>query len=78
MLLYVILSKWCERSYSRAVVLPLFSFSCEGKKLDALDSFHIYKEAKARNQINDMLMVRGNELLETIIQQDPYEGYTAP
>jgi len=32
------------------------------KKPDALESFHIYKEAKAGNQINDKLMVRGNEL----------------
>jgi len=38
----------------------------------------IYKEAKARNQINDKLTVRGNELFETVIQQDPYKGYTAP
>ena len=34
------------------------------KKLDALESFHIYKEAKARNQINDKLTVRENELFK--------------
>jgi len=50
----------------------------EGRKLDALESFHIYKETKTRNQINDKLTVRGNEIFETIIQQDPYERYTAP
>jgi len=50
----------------------------KGKKLDALESFHIYKAAKAGNQINDKLTVRGNELFETIIQQDPHEGYKAP
>ena len=50
----------------------------KGKKLDALESFHMYKETKARNQINDKLTVTGNELFETIIQQDQYEGYTAP
>ena len=50
----------------------------KGKKLDALESFHIYKEAKAGNQINDNLTVSRNEIFETIIKQDPYEGYTAP
>ena len=50
----------------------------QGKKLDALESLHIYKKAKAGNQINDKLTVRGNELFETAIQQDLHEGYTAP
>jgi len=59
-------------------IMEIVHVTGKGKKLDALESFHIYKEAKARNQINDKLMVRGNELFETIIQQDPCEGCTAP
>ena len=39
----------------------------KGKKLDALESFHIYKETKTGNQINDKLAVRGNEIFETIV-----------
>jgi len=59
-------------------IMEIIHVTGKGKKLDALESFHIYKKAKAGNQINDKLTVRGNELFETIIQQDPYEGYTAP
>jgi len=59
-------------------IMEIVYVTGKGKKLDALESFHIYKEAKARNQINDKLTVRGNELFKTIIQQDLYEGYTAP
>jgi len=31
-----------------------------------LEGFHIYKETKAGNQINDRLTVRENEIFETI------------
>jgi len=57
-------------------IMEIIHVTGKGKKLDALESFHIYKEAKAGNQINDKLTVRGNELFETIIQQDPYEGHS--
>jgi len=59
-------------------IMEIIHVTGKGKKLDALERFHIYKEAKAGNQINDELTVTRNELFETIIQQDPYEGYTAP
>jgi len=42
-----------------------------------VSTYTAYKEAKAGNQINDNRTVRGNELFEIMIQQDPYEGYTA-
>ena len=45
--------------------------------MDALEGFHIYKETKAGNQINDRLTVRENALFETIIQEDPYRGRAA-
>jgi len=50
----------------------------KGKKLDTLESLHIYKQTKAGNQINDKLMVRENEIFKTIVQEDPYKGSTAP
>ena len=59
-------------------IMEIIHITGKGEKLDALESFHIYKEAKAGNQINDKLTVRGNELFKTIKQQDPYEGYTTP
>jgi len=59
-------------------IMEIIHVTGKGKKVDAIESFHIYKEAKAGKQINDKITVRGNELFETIIQQDPYEGYTAP
>jgi len=45
-------------------IMEIIHVTGKGKKLDALESFHIYKEAKAGNQINDKLAVRGNELFE--------------
>jgi hypothetical protein len=45
--------------------------------MDALEGFHIYKETKAGNQINDRLTVRENALFETILQEDPYRGRAA-
>jgi len=59
-------------------IMEIVQVTGKGKKLDALECLHIYKEAKDGNQINDKLSVRRNELFETIIQQDPYDGNTAP
>jgi len=50
----------------------------KGKMLDTLEGFHIYIETKAGNQINDKLTVRENAIFETIVQEDPYRGSTAP
>jgi len=46
--------------------------------MDTLEGFHIYKETKAGNHINDGLTVRENAIFETIVQEDPYRGRTAP
>ena len=50
----------------------------KGRMLKILESFHLYKETKAENQINDKLTTKGNEIFEAILQHDPKEGYTAP
>ena len=49
----------------------------EKGKMDTLEGFHIYKETKAGNQINDRLTFRENAILETIIQEDPYRRRAA-
>jgi hypothetical protein len=46
--------------------------------MDTIEGFHIYKETKANNQINDRLTVRENAIFETIIQEDPYRGHATP
>jgi len=48
------------------------------KMLDTIEGFHIYKETKAGNQINDKLTVRENAIFETIVQKDSYRGSTVP
>jgi len=42
----------------------------KGKLMDTLECFHIYKETKADNQINDRLTTKENVIFETIIQED--------
>jgi len=46
--------------------------------MDTLEGFHIYKETKHGNQINDRLTVRENATFETIVQEDPYMRRAAP
>jgi hypothetical protein len=46
--------------------------------MNALESFHIYKETKNNNQISDKLTVRENAIFETIVQEDPYRGHATP
>jgi hypothetical protein len=43
-----------------------------------LEGFHIYRETKVDNQINNRLTVRENAVFETIVQEDPYRGRAAP
>jgi len=43
------------------------------KLMDTFECFHIYKETKAGNQINDRLKAKQNAVFETIIQKDPYK-----
>jgi len=50
----------------------------KGKLMDMLECFHIYKETKADNQINDRLTAKENAIFKIIIQEDPYKGCSAP
>jgi soluble P-type ATPase len=59
-------------------IMEVIHMEKKGKMLDTLEGFHIYKETKAGNQINDKLTVRENAIFETTVQEDPYRGSTAP
>jgi len=43
----------------------------KGRMLNTLESFHIYKETKAENQINDKLTTRENAIFEAILKHNP-------
>ena len=38
--------------------------------MDTIERYHIYKETKNRNQINDKNTVKPNSIYETIIQEE--------
>ena len=59
-------------------IMEVVHVTKKGKMLDTLEGFHIYKETKAGNQINDRLTVRENAIFETTVQEDPYRGRAAP
>ena len=59
-------------------IMEVVHMTKKGKKLDTLEGFHIYKETKTGNQINDKLTVRENEIFGTLVKGDPYRGSTAP
>ena len=42
----------------------------KGRMLSTLECFHIYKETKAENQINDKLTTRENAIFEAILKHD--------
>ena len=46
--------------------------------MNTLEGFHIYKETKAGNQINDRLTVKENAIFETVIHEDPYKRQATP
>jgi hypothetical protein len=41
----------------------------KGKLMDTLEQFHLYKETKLENQINDKNTIMPNILFDTIIQK---------
>jgi len=48
-------------------IMEVVHITKKGKMMDTLEGFHIYKETKACNQINNRLTVRENAIFETII-----------
>ena len=48
-------------------IMEVVHVTKNGKMLDTLEGFHICKETKAGNQINDRLTVRENAIFENIV-----------
>jgi hypothetical protein len=47
----------------------------KGKMMETLEIFHIYKETKVANQINDKNRVTQNVLFDTIIMKQTNRGH---
>jgi len=58
-------------------IMEVVHVTKKGKLMGTLECFHIYKETKAGNLINDRLKAKENAMFETIIQKDPYKGRSA-
>jgi hypothetical protein len=60
------------------VMKDVIHITRKGRMMNAQESFHIYKETKNNNQINDKLTVRENAIFETTVQEDPYRWHATP
>jgi hypothetical protein len=56
-------------------VMETIHITKRGKMMDTLERFHIFRETKFNNQINDKLTVKANLIFETIVHEDPYRGH---
>jgi len=52
-------------------ITKIIHITGKGRMLNTLESFHIYKETKAENQINDRLTTKDNKIFEAILQHGP-------
>jgi len=52
-------------------IMKIIHVTKKGRMLNTLESFHIYKETKAENQINDKLTTRENAIFEAILKHNP-------
>jgi phosphopentomutase len=59
-------------------IMEVVHVTRKSKMMGTPEDFHIYKETKAGNQINDRLTDRENAIFETVIQEDSYRGRAAP
>jgi hypothetical protein len=59
-------------------IMNIVHITRKGKTMNTIENFHIYKETRRNNQINDKLTVRENAIFETVIQKDPYRGLATP
>ena len=46
----------------------------KGQMMDTLEMFHIFRETKINNQINDKMTVKSNVIFDTKVHNDPYRG----
>jgi len=51
-------------------IMKVIHITGKGRMLNTLESYHIYKETKAENQINDSLTTK-DKIFEAILQHGP-------
>jgi hypothetical protein len=59
-------------------IMDIVHVTGNGRTMNTIESFHIHKETRLNNQINDKLTVRENAIFEALIQKDPYRGQATP
>jgi len=57
-------------------VMEIVHVTNKDKMMDTLERYHIYKETKSNNQINDKLTVKPNTIFETLIHEAPHRGHS--
>ena len=55
-------------------IMNVIDFERNGRMLDTLEKFYIYRQTKNGNQINDRLTVQSNPIFETIVRQSSQRG----
>ena len=48
-----------------------------GRMMNTLENFHIYKETKVDNQVNDRGTIKQNILFDSLLQGHPARGHPA-
>jgi hypothetical protein len=56
-------------------IIDTIHITKQGRKMDKLESFYIYRETKLNNQINDRLTVKPNAIFEAVVRKDSHRGY---
>jgi len=56
------------------VIMETIHVTNKGQMMDTLEKFHIFREKKLDNQINDKLTVKANIIFDIIIRNDPHRG----
>jgi len=54
--------------------MNIIYYERKGKILDNLEKFHISRETKNGNQINNRLIVQSNPIFERIVKHSPQGG----
>ena len=55
-------------------IMDILLITDNGKMLNSLKKFHIYKETKIDNQINDKCTIRPNIIFDALILKDTGRG----
>jgi len=56
------------------IMTVLHTTKKKGKSMDMVEKFHIYKETRNSNQINDKNTVKSNTIFDTICSHDPSQN----